>query len=352
VACVDPAWDGPGAPLGGAVMATILRAMTAELAAADLAPRSVTAHFPRPLIHDLVEIQVETLRRGRRLATVQAHALQQGGLRCTVLAAFGRPFPAVATWEAEPPAAPPPQNPPKLTSPPGQLHHTVSTYGFVRCSDRRRCWAATRPWPAPGPRGAGDSRARLASEEELGRDFPDYELGALPPLGALLHAQVCVDPEVLGHDSVTFAAGSQTESVKMGIQELFRTGGFTTVSLVKQPERGSDDRVWSAAGSPAGRGRWRAASVVMVPPAPAAGGCSDVRGRSVRPKPGPPRRPAGERMRDPWLALTTMPSRFPATGPALSSGSQPAQNQLQSADAGSPWPPSWRVGRGIPRQRW
>jgi Ala-tRNA(Pro) deacylase len=24
----------------------------------------------------------------------------------------------------------------------------------------------------------GDSRARLASEEELGRDFPDYELGA------------------------------------------------------------------------------------------------------------------------------------------------------------------------------
>jgi Thioesterase-like superfamily len=89
-------------------MATILRAMTAELAAADLAPRSVTAHFPRPLIRDLVEIQVETLRRGQRLATVQAHALQQGGLRCTVLAAFGRPFPAVATWEAEPPAAPPP----------------------------------------------------------------------------------------------------------------------------------------------------------------------------------------------------------------------------------------------------
>jgi Acyl-CoA thioesterase C-terminal domain/Acyl-CoA thioesterase N-terminal domain len=108
VARVDPAWDGPGAPLGGVVMATILRAMTAELAAADLAPRSVTAHFPRPLVHDLVEIQVETLRRGRRLATVQAHAVQQGDLRCAVLAAFGRPFPAVATWEAEPPAAPPP----------------------------------------------------------------------------------------------------------------------------------------------------------------------------------------------------------------------------------------------------
>jgi Ala-tRNA(Pro) deacylase len=90
----------------------------------------------------------------------------------------------------------------------------------------------------------GDSRARLASEEELGRDFPDFQLGALPPLGALLDAQVYVDPEVLGHDTVTFAAGSHTESVKMQTQELFGTGGFTTVSLVKQPERGGDDRTW------------------------------------------------------------------------------------------------------------
>jgi Ala-tRNA(Pro) deacylase len=71
----------------------------------------------------------------------------------------------------------------------------------------------------------GDSRARLASEEELGRDFPDYELGALPPLGALLEAQVYVDPEVLGHDTVTFAAGTQTKSVKMQTQELFGSGG-------------------------------------------------------------------------------------------------------------------------------
>jgi Ala-tRNA(Pro) deacylase len=89
----------------------------------------------------------------------------------------------------------------------------------------------------------GDSRARLASEEELGRDFPNYELGALPPLGALLDAQVYVDPEVLGHDTVTFAAGTQTESVRMQTQELFGTGGFTTVSLVKRPERGGDDPV-------------------------------------------------------------------------------------------------------------
>jgi Ala-tRNA(Pro) deacylase len=89
----------------------------------------------------------------------------------------------------------------------------------------------------------GDNHARLATEEELGRDFPDYQLGALPPLGALVGANVYVDPEVLGHDMVVFAAGTQTESVKMGTQELFEEGGFTSAALVKRPERGSDDPV-------------------------------------------------------------------------------------------------------------
>jgi Ala-tRNA(Pro) deacylase len=54
----------------------------------------------------------------------------------------------------------------------------------------------------------GDSHARLASEEELGRDFADYQLGALPPLGALVGASVYVDPEVLRHGTVAFAAGT------------------------------------------------------------------------------------------------------------------------------------------------
>src|SRR5215213_4580434 len=83
----------------------------------------------------------------------------------------------------------------------------------------------------------------LAREEELGRDFPGYQLGALPPLGALLGSQVFIDPEVLEHDIVVFAAGSQTESVRMGTRELFGEGGFTAVPLVRQAERGSDDPI-------------------------------------------------------------------------------------------------------------
>ena len=89
----------------------------------------------------------------------------------------------------------------------------------------------------------GDHQARLASEEELARDFPGYQLGALPPLGALLGSRMYVDPAVLEHDLVVFAAGSQTESVRMAARELFGGEQVTAVPLVKQAERGSDDPI-------------------------------------------------------------------------------------------------------------
>jgi Ala-tRNA(Pro) deacylase len=89
----------------------------------------------------------------------------------------------------------------------------------------------------------GDHHARLASEEELARDFADYQLGALPPLGALVGASVYVDPEVLRHDIVAFAAGTQTESVKLRTEELFGGEQARTVPLVKQANRESDDPV-------------------------------------------------------------------------------------------------------------
>jgi Ala-tRNA(Pro) deacylase len=89
----------------------------------------------------------------------------------------------------------------------------------------------------------GDHQARLASEEELARDFPGYQLGALPPLGALLGSEVFIAPEVLEHDIVVFAAGSQTESVRMRTEELFGGEQARTVPLVKQAGRGSDDPI-------------------------------------------------------------------------------------------------------------
>jgi Ala-tRNA(Pro) deacylase len=88
-----------------------------------------------------------------------------------------------------------------------------------------------------------DHQARLASEEELARDFAGYQLGALPPLGALLGSQLFIDPEVLEHDMVVFAAGTQTESVRMETRELFGGEQVTTVPLIKQADWGSDDLI-------------------------------------------------------------------------------------------------------------
>jgi Ala-tRNA(Pro) deacylase len=67
----------------------------------------------------------------------------------------------------------------------------------------------------------GDPQARLATERELERQFPDYELGALPPLTMLLLAPMYVDPAVLERDEIVFAAGRQDVSIKMATGDLF-----------------------------------------------------------------------------------------------------------------------------------
>jgi Ala-tRNA(Pro) deacylase len=79
-----------------------------------------------------------------------------------------------------------------------------------------------------------DPSARLASEEELARDFPEFELGALPPLPSLLHVPVVIDPHLLHHRTITFASGDQRESVRTSPHRLF-TGASITISPVTRP---------------------------------------------------------------------------------------------------------------------
>jgi Ala-tRNA(Pro) deacylase len=85
-----------------------------------------------------------------------------------------------------------------------------------------------------------DNHAALASEDELQRDFPDFELGAFPPLGELAGLPVYVDPEVFEHDTIVFAAGTCTESVKARARELFPEGSVTVAPLSRHPEWNDD----------------------------------------------------------------------------------------------------------------
>lgn len=79
-----------------------------------------------------------------------------------------------------------------------------------------------------------DATARLADETELARDFPEFELGALPPLPSLLHVPVVIDPHVLHHRTITFSAGSQRESVRTAPHRLF-TGADITIAPITRP---------------------------------------------------------------------------------------------------------------------
>lgn len=66
------------------------------------------------------------------------------------------------------------------------------------------------------------AKLRLATEEELGADFPDFELGAIPPLGEMLPAAEIVERRVLEHDRVLCNGGDHSHSVLLDPREIAR----------------------------------------------------------------------------------------------------------------------------------
>lgn len=80
----------------------------------------------------------------------------------------------------------------------------------------------------------GDAHAALATEDEMSRDYMGLELGSMPPLGGLLEAETYVDPQVRDHETVLFAAGTQTESVRVRTEELFAKEPAHFVDLTKE----------------------------------------------------------------------------------------------------------------------
>jgi Ala-tRNA(Pro) deacylase len=67
--------------------------------------------------------------------------------------------------------------------------------------------------------GVAGKKVRLASEDELARTYPDFELGAVPPFGGLAD-QVIVDERVAARDSVVLEAGSHDRSLRLKAADL------------------------------------------------------------------------------------------------------------------------------------
>ena len=78
------------------------------------------------------------------------------------------------------------------------------------------------------------SQARLATEDELAKLFPDCELGAMPPIGALYGMRVYLDSSLLDEEMIAFNAGTHRDVVHMRTSDFRELTNPTMVSLARE----------------------------------------------------------------------------------------------------------------------
>jgi prolyl-tRNA editing enzyme YbaK/EbsC (Cys-tRNA(Pro) deacylase) len=84
-----------------------------------------------------------------------------------------------------------------------------------------------------GVLGVGAKEVHLATEDDLARDYADFELGAVPPFGGR-EDQVLVDDRLAGRDSVVVEAGSHDRSVRLKTADLVRLSGAQVVDIRRE----------------------------------------------------------------------------------------------------------------------
>jgi len=87
----------------------------------------------------------------------------------------------------------------------------------------------------------GLSQARLATESELIKLFPDCEVGAMPPLGTPYGLPVYLDSTLAAQDTIAFNAGTHEAVIHMRMAEFRRLASPQIVSLVREP---AETRAW------------------------------------------------------------------------------------------------------------
>ncbi len=106
---VEDGWGAPPGPNGGYLAAIVTRAMQEQIApAGERQLRTLSTHYLRPARPGEVEIEVTTMRAGKRFSTAQATVSQGGKEIITALGAFSvAGLPAAATWTPPLPAVAP-----------------------------------------------------------------------------------------------------------------------------------------------------------------------------------------------------------------------------------------------------
>ena len=80
----------------------------------------------------------------------------------------------------------------------------------------------------------GRHKLHLATEEDLRRDYPEFELGAVPPLGGARRDPVVVDPKIAAQNTVVIEAGSHNESLRLAAADLVQVAGAAVTDISEE----------------------------------------------------------------------------------------------------------------------
>jgi Ala-tRNA(Pro) deacylase len=83
----------------------------------------------------------------------------------------------------------------------------------------------------------GGKRVHLATEDDLRRDYPDFELGAVPPFGGP-GDRILVDSRLAARETVVLEAGSHEQSVRMRAADLIELTKAEVADLSWEPYEG------------------------------------------------------------------------------------------------------------------
>ena len=105
---VAAGWETPRGPLGGYVLALVMRALDLAVDDAERQPRSVTMHFLRVPQPGPVTVRATVERAGRSLTSVSGRLEQNGKLLGIALGAYSKPWESPLLADAPMPEVDPP----------------------------------------------------------------------------------------------------------------------------------------------------------------------------------------------------------------------------------------------------
>jgi Ala-tRNA(Pro) deacylase len=79
--------------------------------------------------------------------------------------------------------------------------------------------------------GEGKKEVHLASEDDLARDYGEFDLGAVPPFGGSRRDPIVIDRRLTARESLVLEAGSHDESIRIAREDLVRVTGAQVADI-------------------------------------------------------------------------------------------------------------------------